>query len=288
MLNIHLKLLGLTKCRPTDYWEYHDIYSYYSRLYYITDGCGYILFPDQGETYEMKPDHIYLIPPHTRFSLSARGHWHEEYNVEFLALLPNGVEIFSYYNYFRELPAGPADLQAFQRLLELNSDFEMIHPAQHFNPELYFTSHHNDDFRAEFETETLLLSLLKRFIITGQPREKSPAIQSIMKTVMQINESGFQHHYSLTETAAKTGYHPDYFNQLFQSYTGLNFHTYLIIKRLEKACTQLRETNDSSKQIAHDCGFSSAILFNRHFKHYLKMTPTAYRRQFLISLGVRC
>ena len=64
----------------------------------------------------------------------------------------------------------------------------------------------------------------------------------------------------------------------FKLVTGIAPYEYLIIQRVERAVTLLRETSLSVAQTAQSCGFSNLANFNKAFKKITGMTPREYRQ----------
>jgi AraC-like DNA-binding protein len=83
---------------------------------------------------------------------------------------------------------------------------------------------------------------------------------------------------SLTSLAAQVGVRPDYLSQALNTYAGCNFFDYVNRYRIDKACHQLRETEDSILTICHAVGYNAKSTFNAAFKRLTGQTPSQYRR----------
>ena len=73
-----------------------------------------------------------------------------------------------------------------------------------------------------------------------------------------------------------------HFIRLFKRYYGITPHAYLLEKRLELASQWLR----SEYSVVETCfrlGFESPNTFSATFKKYSGLSPTAYKKQFLIG-----
>ena len=53
---------------------------------------------------------------------------------------------------------------------------------------------------------------------------------------------------------------------------------YICIKRIEEALTQIKTTDKNITDIALDCGFNTAVNFNKLFKKYTNVTPNFFRK----------
>jgi AraC-like DNA-binding protein/DNA gyrase inhibitor GyrI len=81
----------------------------------------------------------------------------------------------------------------------------------------------------------------------------------------------------LEDLAGKVGLSPFYFQRLFKKEMKESPLAYLNRVKLEKAGHLLKAgTVFSISQMAEDCGFSSAAVFNRAFKKRFKMTPQEF------------
>ncbi len=72
--------------------------------------------------------------------------------------------------------------------------------------------------------------------------------------------------------------------KLFKKRTGKSLQEYLTLKRLEKACEQLIQTNATVKEIAGGCGMTEEINLIRLFKKYYRMTPSEFRNKKIVSM----
>jgi AraC-like DNA-binding protein/ligand-binding sensor protein len=81
----------------------------------------------------------------------------------------------------------------------------------------------------------------------------------------------------LREVARRVNLSPYYFCKLFHRTMGMTFTQYLTRVRLERAKDLLLNPSLSVSEVASAVGFGSIPHFNRSFKRYTGMTPTAYR-----------
>jgi AraC-like DNA-binding protein/ligand-binding sensor protein len=87
------------------------------------------------------------------------------------------------------------------------------------------------------------------------------------------------------EAAAAAAVCPQYFCRSFKASTGATFTEYVCRCRVDKAKHLLAESRLRINEIAFACGFQSIPYFNRTFKRYTGLAPTAYRatRQELMA-----
>ncbi|MBL7077354.1 MAG: helix-turn-helix domain-containing protein [Kiritimatiellae bacterium] len=84
--------------------------------------------------------------------------------------------------------------------------------------------------------------------------------------------------WTLKEMAGRCGVQRTRLNSIFQKLTACTPMEYLARLRIERAKTQLRETDLKVIDIAFACGFGSSQYFANTFRHATGMTPSEYRR----------
>lgn len=83
---------------------------------------------------------------------------------------------------------------------------------------------------------------------------------------------------SLAAVAKAVNMSASYFSEKFREITGLNFVTYVMRTRIEKARNLLHNPNMRITEIAFEVGFQSLSQFNRAFKAVTGKAPTEYRQ----------
>jgi iron complex transport system substrate-binding protein len=74
--------------------------------------------------------------------------------------------------------------------------------------------------------------------------------------------------------------------RLFKKKEGMSLQEYLIQRRIEAACHDLKHTEATIKEIATGSGFADEKNLFRMFKKYYKMTPSDYRKINALSMQV--
>lgn len=81
-----------------------------------------------------------------------------------------------------------------------------------------------------------------------------------------------------TESLARmAGLSRSQFERTFVQAIGATPHQYLMKTRVETACRQLRETDETLSSIAQQCGFYDHAHFTRCFKSVMGVSPSIYR-----------
>ena len=79
--------------------------------------------------------------------------------------------------------------------------------------------------------------------------------------------------------AAIAGLSVSQFERSFRRAFGTTPHQYVLHLRIEAACRQLAQRDDSIATIAVGCGFADHAHLTRSFSRHMAMTPTQYRRR---------
>lgn len=123
---------------------------------------------------------------------------------------------------------------------------------------------------------TAILVLLSRADDTestgGQDRE-------VMHACIQYIQENL--HGPLDLGALQQEYHlsPSTFYRAFRRHTGYNFREYVLQKRVEQACSLLRQTKLPLSQVALQCGFGNYSGFYRIFRDRTGLPPREYRNR---------
>ncbi len=84
---------------------------------------------------------------------------------------------------------------------------------------------------------------------------------------------------SLSELAAIVQMSSRHFSRLFKQSTGLSPYQYLIKCRVAKAKELLQQKDSSISQTAQAVGFANQSHLNRHFKHWVGVSPKAVQKR---------
>ena len=108
------------------------------------------------------------------------------------------------------------------------------------------------------------------------------ALESQLVKPVRMAQQYVEEHYRekilLEDVAEVVGLNPVYFSALFKKETSLNFSTYLIDFRMEKAKELLTTTNDTISAIAGAVGYPEQKYFSQQFKKVVGVKPVIYRQ----------
>lgn len=102
-----------------------------------------------------------------------------------------------------------------------------------------------------------------------------------LKRVLELINDRLEEDLSLSDLAKVVGLNPDYFSRAFKQTTGLSPYRYVLLERIERACSLLRDPRTSISEITARCGFASQSSFTTAFRRIKGITPSAYRREVL-------
>lgn len=72
---------------------------------------------------------------------------------------------------------------------------------------------------------------------------------------------------------------PDYLGRCFKEVMETSIGQYIQKRRVELACSRLRETSASVEEVASQCGFGSRRQFYEEFRRFTGKTPSVYRSE---------
>ena len=95
--------------------------------------------------------------------------------------------------------------------------------------------------------------------------------------VLDYVEANLSKPISLDEAARLAGLERKYFSAFFRSKVGTTFTEWITLLRLHSAVERMRVRDESITSVAFAVGFSDVRAFQRAFKRYLGVTPSAFR-----------
>ncbi len=250
--NPEIKLLAVKRMRLGPWWRYGNLTAPYWRLYHHdAPGASVAL---RGETFEMPPECLCLIPPDTPFQSDCEGNPAQLF-IHFLASEPYSFLMAS--EIFIIWP-GPKVLRLAEQAMELLG-----------------SSAPWEDGRLPM----LALSLVS-FSLTHIPPEqlsRSSGLDHRVAVAMRTVDTATAP-ISNSELARRAGMSVNAFGRLFKHCTGVTLQAYSRKKRLDQACLRLRFSSLGIKEIAEGLGFCDRHHFAKLFKKERGVSPGEYRR----------
>lgn len=277
MANETVSLLNIGYARHNADWNFENICSPFTRIYYVTKGTASVKL-DSG-TYKLQPDHLYLLPPFTSHSDECSGIFELLYIHVFSETAYNN-NIFSLYNFPFEVQACNLDFLLTERLKTINPNREL----PQYDPKLYddtptlinsLAISAQTPLDEMVETQGIVLQLLSRFLKKATSKY-ALSDSRIVKAIEYINNH-IESNISIDELAKTCCVSPDHFIRLFKKTTSQTPLNYINDRKIEKAQSMLVFTNKQVKDISYQLSFENVSYFNRLFKKCTDKTPIQYR-----------
>lgn len=247
-----------------------------SRLFYVLEGSGEIVFKDRSFIFEK--DALGLWKSGTSYC------WKFSKNNNCKLAIIN-------FDYTRDFSMRsemlPLILQkkSYNNILD-TGDFSDI---QSLNEPIFLKNAHilKDEILSiieEYEEKKLHYTelasgMLKQLIIKAVRYNSSSVLpQTKIETVLDYIRSNYEKEITNVTLGKLVNYHPHYINALMKSYSGTTLHAYLLEFRLNQALKLVVNGSKSIEEIALTVGFKNTTHFCNAFKKKYGMSPSSYRK----------
>lgn len=261
-------------------WNWKNVNSPFTRLYYVTEGSAQIELPDG--IYTLSPKHMYFIPAftiHTNICKSNFVHYYLHIYEDHYS----DNDWLDHWKFPVEIEATDLDLALFKRLCEINPHMTLQKSAPTTydnNPTLMqnLIKNRQRAFCDKVESRGIVFQLLSRFFKQGQSKIEMED-NRIAKTVLYIRKH-LNEAIELEKLAEISCLSKDHFIRLFKKELGTTPLQYINQKKIEKAQLLLITEELAVKEIAFQLAFDDYSYFNRLFKKTTGVTPQEYRRLY--------
>ena len=261
-------------------WNWKNVNSPFTRLYYVTEGSAQIELPDG--IYTLSPKHMYFIPAftiHTNICKSNFVHYYLHIYEDHYS----DNDWLDHWKFPVEIEATDLDLALFKRLCEINPHMTLqkSDPTTYDNnPTLMqnLIKNRQRAFCDKVESRGIVFQLLSRFFKQGQSKIEMED-NRIAKTVLYIRKH-LNEAIELEKLAEISCLSKDHFIRLFKKELGTTPLQYINQKKIEKAQLLLITEELAVKEIAFQLAFDDYSYFNRLFKKSTGVTPQEYRRLY--------
>lgn len=261
-------------------WNWKNVNSPFTRLYYVTEGSAQIELPDG--IYTLSPKHMYFIPAftiHTNICKSNFVHYYLHIYEDHYS----DNDWLDHWKFPVEIEATDLDLALFKRLCEINPHMTLqkSDPTTYDNnPTLMqnLIKNRQRAFCDKVESRGIVFQLLSRFFKQGQSKIEMED-NRIAKTVLYIRKH-LNEAIELEKLAEISCLSKDHFIRLFKKELGTTPLQYINQKKIEKAQLLLITEELAVKGIAFQLAFDDYSYFNRLFKKTTGVTPQEYRRLY--------
>lgn len=279
--HLHPIVLNVGLARHNADWNWPNVSSPFTRLYFVTEGEAQVELSDG--THDLKPEHMYIIPAFTRHTNICRGPFTHYYLHLYEGNHPEDLRL-EQWDFPFGITAGQAERALFQRLCEIHPHMTLLksNPATYDNrPTLMQSLQKNKEqaFYDQVESKGIVLQLLARFLKPARLKHTAKD-ERIEKATLYIRKH-LDQAISLETLADQACLSKDHFIRLFKQEMNLTPLKYIQQKKVEQAQLLLATENLPVKEVAYRLGFDDYSYFNRLFKKMTGMTPQEYRRSNL-------
>lgn len=274
--NIHLLVVHLGRARFMADWNYKNISSPFTRIYYVEKGHAQIQFQDRIQ--DLRPGYLYIIPAFTLHSCIC----HEEFCHHYIHIYnESGHDVLEDWDLPTEIPADDSTLANINRLHELCPGMELIQTDPKFYDNSMTLNRRIQDNKqrelyARIESRGIIYLLIAAFLRRGRPKQYVRD-QRITRVLDYIRT----HAGEKTDVAILASIcclSEDHLIRIFKGEIGMTPLQYINKKKIENAQLQIVSEAAPIKEIAYRSGFEDQTYFNRLFKKHTGMTPVEYRK----------
>lgn len=276
----HLLILNVGLAIHNADWNWRNVNSPFTRLYYVTEGAARILLPTGIQ--ELKPDHLYLVPSFTTHSYLCDTHF-VHYYLHIYEDHQSESSILEDFSFPTEIPAGDLELPLIKRLCGINPTMQLPQsdPTSYDNnPTLIKNIIKNKQrtFCDKVESRGIVYQLMARFLKDAQPKTEIND-DRIQKVLSYIRKNIYKT-IDIDSLAAISCLSKDHFIRLFKKEINNTPLQYINQKKIEKAQLILITDSMPVKNISYLLAYEDHSYFNRLFKKLTGVTPQQYRDRY--------
>lgn len=277
---LHLLILNVGLAIHNADWNWRNVNSPFTRLYYVTEGTARILLPTGIQ--ELKPDHLYLVPSFTTHSYLCDTHF-VHYYLHIYEDHQSESSILEDFSFPTEIPAGDLELPLIKRLCGINPTMQLPQsdPTSYDNnPTLIKNIIKNKQrtFCDKVESRGIVYQLIARFLKDAQPKAEIND-DRIQKVLSYIRKNIYKT-IDIDSLAAISCLSKDHFIRLFKKEVNNTPLQYINQKKIEKAQLILITDSMPVKNISYLLAYEDHSYFNRLFKKLTGVTPQQYRDRY--------
>jgi len=277
---MHFLALNIGCCEHDGDWNWKDVRSPFSRLYYVTEGKAKIVLP--SGTYDLRPGHFYFIPAYIQHSCICDSKF-THYYLHLFEDHQQGPSVLEEIDIPTEVECPDESVVVlFKRLCELNPFLKIpqSNPESYDNHQMIVNNYKlltKRPFHERVETTGIVYQILSHVFRHSPDRDRinddrvSHAIKFIRTNINKPIDVDM-----LANNACMSKGH---FFRVFKSQTGETPNVYITKRKIERAELLLVTTDSSVKAISDELGFEDYSYFIRLFKKQIGLTPHQYREQ---------
>ncbi|MCM1448932.1 MAG: AraC family transcriptional regulator [Clostridiales bacterium] len=276
----NLILLNIGYAEENGHWNYNNVCSPFTRIYYVTDGSAVLTIGEKR--YSLSPGHMYAVPAMSTHSNANVGVFNHYY-IHMLEELPWGENLLDSFNVPVEIEASDDDLKLFHTLWCRNQHMRLpdANPSVYDNNRTLMEAVKTSRERPLDErlfSAGILLQILSKFIKYATP--KYEVSDKRLRMALEFLNSHIYEDFSIDEVARVACLSTDHFLKLFRNRLGLTPRQYVINARMKRAKVRLATDAMPINRVAAKVGYDDPSYFSRIFRKNESLTPQQYRDSF--------
>jgi len=275
--SLNLLMLNVGLARHNGDWNWKNVSSPFTRIYYVSEGEALLHLSDHTVT--LRPGRLYIIPAYTMHSYECTGLF-THYYLHVYEGFKSELNLMEFYDFPTEVEGCENDERIFQTMCQLLPDACL--PES--NPQAYDNAIQFSDYVQRYQNMELWLKMeLRGAILTLFSRFMRRASLKVwtqderMKRVLEHIHSHIYQNIDVDELANVACITKPYLIRLFKRESGVSPVQYINKKKVERAQLLLFTTDKPVKEIAYELGFSDHSYFIRLFRKLSGITPQEYR-----------
>lgn len=261
-------------------WNYKNVRSPFARIYLVKEGSARLHLPG-NRIQDLRPNHLYMIPPFTMHSCECTNHF-TLYYIHIYDNQKSDYSILEDLMYPVEIKAKNIDELLVERLFTINPDSALNHndPKKYDNTTNLIKTINNQTNRAThelLETNGILFQLLSHFMVYS--KDKYDIVDNRILRVVKYIRNNIHKDISIEELKDMCCLSKDHFIRLFKNDLQETPTQYIIQRKIERAQLMLITSDLLIKDIAYELSFENVSYFNRLFKKATGLTPSDYRKR---------
>ena len=278
--SMNLMLLNVGLGQHNADWNWKDVSSPFTRIYYVIEGEAQLHLPEHDIT--LRPGYMYIIPAYTVHSYECHGKF-VHYYLHIYEGFKNDMNLQEIYELPTEVDGSETTAHLFEYLCSRLPDARLPHS----NPNSYDTSAQTSGYVKRYmemalwekmELRGAMLIIMSHFIHQASLRVWTK--DERMKRVLEYIHTHISDSIDLEQLANIGCVTKSYFIKLFKREFGDSPVQYINKKKVERAQLLLFTTDKAVKEVAYTLGFSDENYFIRLFRKTTDTTPQEYRRKF--------
>lgn len=275
--SINFQMLNVGLAHHHGDWNWQNVSSPFTRIYLCTEGTAQLHLPDK--IIDLRPNHLYLIPPYVRHSYECHGLF-THYYLHIFEGYKKETEVFDYYSFPSEVKSQDIDETLFANMCKAHPEAELpeSNPMSYDNVTtlIDYTHRYNQmPLHKKMSLRGSILLLFSRFVEPAKPKIWTED-KRMLKAMDYIRDNIYSN-INIDQLASIASVSKPYFIRCFTKTFGISPLQFINKKKVERAQLFLLTNDMPVNEIATRLGFDDNNYFIRLFKKSTGMTPMFYR-----------